>query len=122
MNKEMNIIKTIINYKDNLEKALTKTTHELIEHHNPASNLRYYSACNLVSRVILQQLNLEKNKIKGDFTESYLEIINKIIGELLELFEELTKDSLNLNRVLEELGDVGAYLVGLFLLVLKEKK
>jgi hypothetical protein len=70
------------------------------------------------------QLNLEKNKIKGNFSNLPISLIIKgLCSEIEELKEEI-KDPQNINysKAFSELGDVAAYLTGLVEWLLEKQK
>lgn len=89
---------------------------------------RYEHQCEILKNLSQHQLNLPKNKVKGDFEDLKLsQIIALISQEHYELFEEVSKllelqifDPENLVergklkiRIMEEIGDVAACLTGL---------
>lgn len=76
--------------------------------------MRYDEETSLLRFIILQQLNLLKNSKKGNL-ESYTldQLFVLLLQEVYELKEELDKgDNINYERVLSEIGDIGAFLVG----------
>jgi len=75
---------------------------------------RYKNECEFLYNITLNQLNLPKNRIKPNFeTYELNEIIKLLRQELIELEAELFQEKSNKTRISEEVGDVGACLVGL---------
>lgn len=92
----------------------------------PTAHLdRYWWESYFLRCLALEQLNSEKNKVKGNFEDlGIVQIKEKIIEEFTELNNELSfPDSSNINfeRALEELGDVAACLTGLLAKLLHVK-
>lgn len=84
--------------------------------------IRYDEYTSFLRFIILQQTNAHKNRHKGKFENySYDQLICLILEEVYELKEELENPkSLNKIRILEEIGDIGAFLVG-FIAKIMEK-
>ena len=93
---------------------------------------RYKEECKLLADLAFQQLNLIKNRDKGDLEESsFITLVKNLKDEAEELENEfldffLDKDGdidfteeksshldIDFDRVLEEVGDVAAFLVGI---------
>ena len=75
---------------------------------------RYKNECEFLHKITLNQLNLQKNRIKPNFEDYELkEIIKLLRQELVELEAELYQEQTNETRIAEEVGDVAACLVGL---------
>lgn len=76
-------------------------------------NPRYDDQTSLLRFIILQQLNLPKNMPKGKFEKySWDQLFILLLEEVYELKEELDKPFHNHERILSEIGDIGAFLVG----------
>jgi hypothetical protein len=87
-------------------------------------NNRNYFDSKILYIVTNQQLNLAKNKVKPDLETLHpREQIEFCLAELMELHREFeTEGEINFERVLEEIGDVGAYLSGIIAWVRKDLK
>ncbi len=87
--------------------------------------MRYEKECKEIGELALKQLNLEKNKIKERFEDlSYSKIFSLLREEVSELRDELAEYQINKvsnkKRILEELGDCVAVLVGMYAAVQDE--
>ncbi len=76
---------------------------------------RYLIESSLLSTIAAKQLNTPKNKIKPPLENEHpIKLIERTCGELTELLKEFnTEKEIDFIRVLEELGDTTAYLVGI---------
>ncbi len=82
---------------------------------------RYENQTLLLRYLILNQLNLPKNSKKGPMEELDLyQLFYLLIDEVNELKQELDKKTLNIDRALSEIGDIGAFLVGMSSKILEQ--
>jgi len=99
------------NIKDAMHKMNIDTT-----------NKRYDLESSLLGYLAGQQLNSEKNKVKGKFEDfHYDEILCLLKQELDELEGELLNVRVDFRRTFDELGDVAACLTGLLAWLNKHK-
>ena len=93
-------------------KPYSLKAHKLVRKMNPKSR-NYFETCTLFVAVN-NQLNLPKNIIKPQLNNlTPMEAIELLKEEIEELTEELLKGNNNKIRILEEIGDCGAYLVAI---------
>ena len=92
---------------------LLRTIFNCINYKNLKKKYRYLDECHALGILAASQLNSEKNKVKEPLeNESALGNLLKCKDELYEVMNELTQKEMNPQRVLEEVGDAAAYLVG----------
>ena len=92
-----------------------------INYKNLKKKYRYLDECYTIGILAAAQLNSEKNKIKEPLENvSAIRNVLRCKEELNEVLEELNHDEVDLQRVLEEVGDAAAYLVGVIACVKKE--
>lgn len=86
--------------------------------------MRYDDETSFLRFIILQQLNLPKNKAKGKIEKyKWDQLFVLLLQEFYELKNELENpESINYERVLCEIGDIGAFLVGFVAKVVEESK
>lgn len=105
----MNYINEIIN-NGNIQDTIRKILDDSYQ-----KNLRYSTETLLLKYCIMNQLNLPKNNIKGPLEKYNLsQLFNLLLEEIYELKSEIREDfNIEPIRVLEEIGDIGAFLVGI---------
>lgn len=86
--------------------------------------MRYDDETSFLRFIILQQLNLRKNQKKGRFEKnSWDQLFVLLLEEIYELKVELDNpDEINYERVLSEIGDIGAFLIGFVAKAIEESK
>lgn len=104
------------------DKTPVETLSNIISDYS-RKNPRYDDQTSFLRFIILQQLNLPKNMPKGKFEKySWDQLFILLLEEVYELKEELDKEFLNYERILSELGDIGAFCVGLVAKVLEKNQ
>ncbi len=97
----MNIIDDIIDKKEWIQ---------IIE----IENMRYHSHSFILAKLSFYALNKEKNACKPNFEDLFLEDIMTLLhSEIKELQEEVNKEKIDYRRMLEEIADNAAVLVGM---------
>jgi hypothetical protein len=102
----------------NIQDLLNNKRHQYLNGHNliksiDANSRNFYESCALLV-AINSQLNLPKNKIKPPLnTIEPLESLTFLKLEMWELRNELVKKKQDKIRILEEIGDCGAFLVAI---------
>lgn len=89
-----------------------------------SKSIRYDLETSYLRFIIINQLNLPKNRVKGKLESHDIDqLFCLLIEEVYELKEELLNlKDLNAHRILSEAGDIGAFLVGIIAKIIQESK
>ena len=115
----MNYIEEILDSK----KANSQIFSKLIKDYC-SKEIRYDIETNYLRFIVINQLNLPKNKQKGKFeVTNFEQLFCLLLEEVYELQKELVnKKELDSIRILEEIGDIGAFLVGILAKLLMDTR
>ena len=108
-------LKTKPQIKENvkIKEKVVKKVKPTIKTKNSPPSPRYAEFCNVLGFLAFEQLNLKKNRTKGPLENidiySLLELCR---GEIDEIEAEFLSPMIDPQRIIEEVGDAAAYLVG----------
>jgi NTP pyrophosphatase (non-canonical NTP hydrolase) len=84
---------------------------------------RYFQECFQIAQLAHYALNKEKNATKAKFEDLSLNYVHFLLTEEVEeLSKEVNSPNLNIDRILEEMADCAACLVGMYANIMSKMK